>query len=126
MSEVTFSVKATVGEDTREVTGLTYDFGDNLQEAIALHGEEVVYRNFFAQAKVGKQAAARAKAQVLNEDGSYKFSDDEIREDVKNSTIEVRAPAKTKEEKYLSDFAKLDAETQIRLLKELKKAKSAE
>lgn len=55
------SIAATVKlDDGKELVGeFTYDFGDNLQEAIEKFGEEVVYARFKAAVVVDVQGVAR-------------------------------------------------------------------
>ena len=51
-------VKATKQGSDREVVAII-DLGDNLQDAIAKFGEEVIFTNFAAQAKIRAQAIIR-------------------------------------------------------------------
>jgi uncharacterized protein with HEPN domain len=51
-------VKATKQGTDREVVAMV-DLGDNLQDAIEKFGEEVVFTNFQAQAKIRAQAIMR-------------------------------------------------------------------
>lgn len=51
-------VKATKQGLDREVTVMV-DLGDNLQDAVAKFGEEVVFSNFVAQTKIRAQAIVR-------------------------------------------------------------------
>jgi len=49
------------GKPTWLSTSVEYDFGDTLDDAIALCGREVVHSQYVANAKVGLQAIVRTK-----------------------------------------------------------------
>ena len=49
------------GKPTWASALVSYDFGDTLDDAVALCGKEAVHSNYVANAKVGLQAIVRAK-----------------------------------------------------------------
>jgi hypothetical protein len=49
--------------DDKEFVG-SYDFGENLQDAVAKFGEEVVFTNFRAQSVIRAQAIARSEMEA--------------------------------------------------------------
>jgi len=58
MVEVAITAKKKMGDEDREAT-ISVDFGDSLQEAVEMFGEDVVFSNFKASAKITAQAAMR-------------------------------------------------------------------
>jgi len=72
----TINVTAKDPSTEREVT-VAYNFGDNIADAIAKFGEDVVFAAFVADAKVGLQAAIRTKLRAKKEDESS-YTDAEV------------------------------------------------
>lgn len=58
---------------------VSYDFGNNVEEAIEKFGAEAVFAGFKADCKVGVQAFVRGRLKATEEDSEApKYSDDEI------------------------------------------------
>lgn len=65
-------------EDSRSIT-VAFDFGDNLQDAIAKFGEEAVFNGFKADGRVGLQAKVRGMLKATMEDSEeLKYNDEDI------------------------------------------------
>lgn len=78
MSIENIATKAGQDADSRTIT-VGFDFGDNLQDAIAKFGEEAVFNSFKADARVGLQARVRALMKATVEDSEeLKYTDEEI------------------------------------------------
>ena len=56
--EAIIVAKKQMGDEVREAT-ISFDFGEDLADAAAKFGEEVVFSNFKASAKITAQAAMR-------------------------------------------------------------------
>lgn len=101
-------VKATKGE--KEAV-LNYDFGDNLQDAAARFGDEVVFTNYVQAAKISLQALMRAR---LEKGGDV----DELLTiwkpgvQLQRSPVDALAVAKSK-------FAKMSQEERLAFLEQL-------
>ena len=105
-------VKATKNGIDREVTAMV-DFGDNLDDAVAKFGAEVVFSGFQAQAKIRAQAIMR---DMLTEGKT----DEEIQ-----TFMNTWKPGVTRERSFdpttafLNKFASMDKEAQDKFLEEL-------
>ena len=75
VEQVTATAKA--GDQELEVT-VDYDFGDNLQDAVERFGEDVVFNEFKANARVKLQSGMRGKAFVKDEDGNVSPADPKV------------------------------------------------
>lgn len=61
-----------------------YNFGDSLQEAVDLFGEDAVLAGFKSDARVGLQAKVRGMLKATEEDSeAAKYTDEQILEAVK-------------------------------------------
>jgi hypothetical protein len=86
-----------------------YDFGDNLEEAIASFGTDVVYSLFQSQAEIRLQAFIRSR---LGKTGEDHKTDAEIIADVEAWKPGVAAPKMSAEEKIVKMLSKMSAEDQ--------------
>jgi len=118
MSEVKVQAVANFGEGDKKQERkieVNYDFGANLDTATTKFGEETVYSNFVAQAKINLQAFLRRLMQP--KEGDPVLSDEEIQKKVNewqpgNKTQVRRSTA----EKAAELLSKLSAEDKARLL----------
>lgn len=56
----------------------TYGFGDTLEEAVELFGEDVVFAGFVSSATIDAQNFIRLRLEKKTEDGGFSYSDDAI------------------------------------------------
>lgn len=73
----TFSTKASKEEGARELS-MTWNIGANIQESIDIFGAEVVHGTFKKGIIVAVQAPIRRMLEAKNEDGSQKYTDEQI------------------------------------------------
>jgi hypothetical protein len=115
-------ITAKVNSSDREAVTVTYDFGDNLDEAVSLFGAEVVFARFAAAATVDLQGVIRRHmVDQLGKDGqvtSAAKSDEEIAELVANWKPGLAKPKKSAKEKLTDMLAALDPEARAALLAE--------
>ena len=69
MTEKTISAKAGTDDDSPSAT-ITFDFGDNLEEAAELFGGDVVFSRFVSAATVDLQALIRRNLSSVDKDGN--------------------------------------------------------
>jgi hypothetical protein len=74
---VEFTVTAKKCEPERVITG-SFEFGANAEDAISKFGAEVVYDGFVDACTVRIQAGARRMLEAKNEDGTQKYSDQDV------------------------------------------------
>lgn len=78
MAIETISTKAGKDAESRNLA-VAYDFGNDLDSAVALFGADVVFAGFKADAKVGLQSFIRARLNATEEDSeALKYTDEEI------------------------------------------------
>lgn len=65
---ITAKIAPATPEATPPCAEVTYDFGDNLDAAVAKFGAEVVYNGFVADATIGVQAIIRRELKAGNTD----------------------------------------------------------
>jgi len=111
MEQITTS--ASGEKDARKIT-LEYNFGDNTADAVKIFGEEVVFSNFKAQAKVRFQALVRADLKEGKKDG-------EIAEKMASWKPSIAKPGKSAVEKTEAAWDKLSPAEQKALLSKLMK-----
>jgi len=58
MSQIEIKAKKVIGDDTKGAV-IYYDFGENLEQALDLFDEKVIFSNFRASVKITAQAAMR-------------------------------------------------------------------
>ena len=58
MSQIEIKAKKVIGDETKEAV-IYYDFGENLEQALDLFDEKVIFSNFRASVKITAQAAIR-------------------------------------------------------------------
>ena len=58
MAGIVITAKKKIGDEDKEAT-ISFDFGENLEEASSKFGADVVFMNFRASAKITAQAAMR-------------------------------------------------------------------
>ena len=58
MSQIEIKAKKVIGDETKDAV-VYYDFGENLEQALDLFDEKVIFSNFRASAKITAQAAMR-------------------------------------------------------------------
>jgi len=84
-----FSVAESGNEGARSLE-ISYDFGANLDEAVAKFGADVVFSGFIADGKVAVQGVARRLLKNNKEDGSA-YTDEEIHTKVAEYVPGVKA-----------------------------------
>jgi hypothetical protein len=103
----TFSTAASKEKDARKIS-ITYIFGKDLEEAVELHGAEVVYGMFVKSLKIAIQANVRRMLEEMKEDGSAKYDDEAIQNFVQNEYKPgVRAARATGEKGIASLVSKI-------------------
>ena len=110
---------ATVSESDREVS-VPYSFGSNLDEAVSLFGHEVVFNRFKAAAVIDLQSLIRRGIRATNEDGTPKYSDDDILAQAAKWAPGIRSVnRKTKADKIKDMFKDMSEEDRAALIAQL-------
>ena len=106
-------MEVTATKDGRSVT-VNYDFGKDIKTAMKLFGEEVVYTNYIASAKIALQATLRSLIAAGKKDN-------EIAEFCSQWKLGVKSKrGKSPMEKLMESWAKLSPEQQAEMRKMLK------
>lgn len=117
-----FETSADKSEGARKIT-LTYNFGKDLDEAVQLHGAEVVYGMFVKSLKIAIQANVRRMMAATKEDGTLEYTDEAIKNWVENEykpgVRTARVPAEQKLEKMVASLLKLSPEKRAEILAKL-------
>jgi hypothetical protein len=113
MQEITFSVKK--DDEVQEFT-VQYNYGDTLQEAIELFGEEAVYSLYAAKADIWVQDFARARMKAGDSLESIQAKLDARKIGVVTRT--KKDPVQT----FLTNFAKMSDAQKAGLLEQMKAA----
>lgn len=109
------TIKAKIGKDGTEYSA-EYDFGDNLKDAVARFGEEVVFSKFIAQSTVDAQGVMRRLIAANKTEA-------EVQEAVSNWKPGLRQAArKTPSDRIKEQLGKLSDEEKAKLMEQLKKA----
>ena len=93
----------------------TYDFGDNLQDAISKFGEDVVFNLFKRQAIVDAQGVVR---RVMEKGGSPEEAQARL-DEWKPGVVKIRT-GQSRMQKALKLFSSLSEEQKLEILKALK------
>lgn len=116
------SAKAGQEDDAPSAT-VTYNLGDNLEEAVELFGADVVYRRFTAAATIDIQAMIRRGLLRTEGEGDAKKPNPMTQEELQAAVNEWKPgqtkPRKSKGEKALDAFNDLSDEEKAELLKQL-------
>lgn len=117
MSETSIGV-ADPKSSGREIS-VDYDFGDNLQDAVAKFGEDVVFSQFNRNAVIALQGFVRGKLRS-------EVADEEIHRLVESWKPGVaQRSGKPKSEKVLDMFASMSEDAQLALLNQLRERAAA-
>jgi len=109
-------VKAKLGNEGATYTA-EYDFGSNLQEAVAKFGEAVVYSNYIHAAKISIQAAMRRWMKAG-------LSEKDVADKVKGIVLGVQAERVVDTTRaFLNRFEKMSPEEKNEILARLKELK---
>lgn len=101
----TFTIEATAPKVNRSVE-FEKDLGANLDEAVELFGAEAVFAAYAAQAVIRTQAVTRNALLVVNEDGSPKYSDEEVIARGQAYKLGERLPSSSKKAAAVNKVAK--------------------
>lgn len=102
------------GKVTYSAVSIEYDFGDDLDAAVALAGVEVVFSNYKANSKVALQSIMRAKAKAgMDADAIQAFAD------TWKPGMVVERTAVAPEQAIMSAFANWDEEKRNAFLSKL-------
>ena len=116
-----------IGERTLEVE---FDYGETLDDKIDLFGESVCNSKLDQKIRIDVQAYLRGKLSAAEEDGSPKFTDEQIIESLKSWKLgEVSRVKKSKGDKALDLWNDADPDEQKDMLQKIvaaKKLKEAE
>ena len=122
MAKKEISAKAGNDEGAPSAT-VTYDLGENLDEAVELFGGDVVFRRFQAAATIDIQAMIRRGLTRMEGEGEAKrpnpMTADELQAQVDAWKPGATKPRKSKSETALDAFSELSDEEKQQLLKEL-------
>jgi hypothetical protein len=115
MAEITYTTK-----DKQKHT-VNYNLGSNLQEAIGLYGEDVVFKLYHAKAVIKIADSCRPQS----EDGK---SDSEVQAYVDALKLDAPAVRASKSPKdpvaaFLASFAKMTPEGQMEALQKIKQSR---
>lgn len=98
----TFTTKASKEEGARELT-MSWNIGKDVNESVEIFGAEVVHSQFKKAIVIAAQANIRRMLDAKNEDGTQKFSDEQIVNHIHNEYKPgVRAARGGSEEKALA------------------------
>jgi len=111
-------VSARIGGKKGTRATASYNFGKNLDEAVKIFGAELVFHKFEAAGVIDLQAYMRRV--MANNVTEKKEPNAGLTEAVKAWKPGMRAPAKTRKEKMLSDWDKLSPEEKAELRKYFK------
>ena len=95
-----------------EPVSVDYDFGDNLDEAVSVYGEEVVFSRYKAAAVIDLQAYMRNQIRAEKSEAEIRTAVSEWKPGVKQSS------GKSKEERAREILGKLSAEERAAILAE--------
>ena len=123
----TFVTSASKEKDARKIT-LTYDLGRDLDAAAEIHGKEVVYGMYAKSMKIAIQANVRTRLEAVNEDGTPKYTDEQIDAFVQNEykpgVRQARVGGEASTEKLVSKLLKQGITTE-KLLEMIAAAQAA-
>jgi len=113
MSQIEIKAKKVIGDETKDAV-VYYDFGENLEQALDLFDEKVIFSNFRASAKITAQAAMRRYLEAGK-------SAEEIAELMKNWKPGVALERKSDPvAAFKAKFASMSEADKIKALAELK------
>jgi len=113
MSQIEIKAKKVIGDETKDAV-VYYDFGENLEQALDLFDEKVIFSNFRASAKITAQAAMRRYLDAGK-------SGEEIAELMKNWKPGVALERKSDPvAAFKAKFASMSEADKIKALAELK------
>jgi len=113
MSQIEIKAKKVIGDETKDAV-VYYDFGENLEQALDLFDEKVIFSNFRASAKITAQAAMRRYLEAGK-------SVEEIAELMKNWKPGVALERKSDPvAAFKAKFASMSEADKIKALAELK------
>ena len=113
MGQIEIKAKKVIGDETKDVV-VYYDFGENLEQALDLFDEKVIFSNFRASAKITAQAAMRRYLEAGK-------SVEEIAELMKNWKPGVALERKSDPvAAFKAKFASMSEADKIKALAELK------
>ncbi len=127
MKTVPFHTSSTKEGQTEREIDLNMKLGESLQEDIELFSEEVVKNIFDAQAVIKAQGAVRTRLAAKNEDGSFKYTDEQVAEffDSWKLTGGNRS-TKSKSDKALDLMAGMTAEQVSELLQKFQETQAVD
>lgn len=118
------SARIGTGEKASPSVSVEYDFGANLEAAVAKFGEKVVFTHFLSSATVTLQS--RMRAAMKDDVAAGKAPDSKkVNEALKGWKLGEKAPGVDKVEKATTFVAKMSAEERAALLKKLQEAMAA-
>ena len=118
-------VKVSAPKVNRQVT-VNADLGTNTEEAVGLFGEEICWNKLRQKLVIDLQAYARNRLEATNEDGSPKYSDEEVQASIANwKPGQIIREKKSDVDKVADKFDKMSDDQQAALLDKLRERAKA-
>lgn len=114
MTARSVSAKIGKGDNASDPVTISYDFGDNLKEAAARFGEDVVFAHWLSSATISLQSRMRA-AMAEDVEAGRKPDANKVRKALEGYKIGIKAEPKDRVEKARGIVSKMSDEEKKRL-----------